>query len=306
MPGLIAGYHELKAYARMALVNESHATRKSTVPSAAIRLEEKCTNKKKENNELSENSIGSASVMIPGKLVFKLYDTYGLEENVIIELARVEGFQVDVNGFRHLLNVAKIQSKESFRSEAENEQMQQIFNQLKNLGLNFTQDTMKYSYTKENEKYVFPSMECEVKAIIMNGKLLPKIGPGTQCSVVLDQTNFYHEAGGQASDTGRLVTKDGTQFHVTDVTDCGGYLLHHGYVNKEGNLQIILFTVFIFILHFSTSVVHLMMKPFPFFSFITTHLYVCVVSTLFLLPFVYCLLSLGISALAMVLSIVIH
>jgi alanyl-tRNA synthetase len=254
MPGLIAGYHELRAYARTASANESHVERKSTVPFAAVRLEEKCTRKKvKENNELSENSVGSVSVMIPGKLAFKLYDTYGLEEDVIIELAKVEGFQVDVNGFRHLLNVAKVQSKESFRSEAESEQMQQIFNQLVKLGLNFTQDTMKYSYTKENDKYVFPSVKCEVKAIIVNGKAVSRIGPGIQCSVVLDQTNFYHEAGGQSSDTGQLAMKDGTRFHVTDVINHGGYLLHHGYVNKEGNLQIIvifkLFTIFIFILH---------------------------------------------------------
>jgi alanyl-tRNA synthetase len=254
MPGLIAGYHELKAYARAASVNEPHVARKSTVPSAAVRLEEKCTRRKrKESTALSENSIGSDSIMIPGKLAFKLYDTYGLEENVIIQLARVEGFQVDVDGFRHLLNVTKVQSKESFRSEAENEQMQQIFNHLTEMGLNFTQDTLKYGYTKESDKYIFPSVECEVKAIIVNGKIVSRIGPGTQCSVILDQTNFYHEAGGQASDTGQLVMKNGTQFHVTDVTNYGGYLLHHGFVNREGNLQIIiifnLLAICIFILH---------------------------------------------------------
>lgn len=254
MPGLIAGYHELRAYARTASVNESLVARKSTVQSAAIRFEEKCIEKTiKENTELFENSIGSASVMIPGKLAFKLYDTYGLEEDVIIELARVEGFQVDVNGFRHLLNAAKVQSKESFRSEAENEQMQQIFHQLIKLGLNFTEDTQKYCYKKENDKYVFPPVKCKVKAIIVSGKIVSRIGPGTQCSVVLDQTNFYHEAGGQASDSGQLVMKDGTQFHVTDVTNYGGYLLHHGSVNKEGDLQIVvilkLFTILIFILH---------------------------------------------------------
>lgn len=230
MPGLIAGYHELRAYASR---NTSDTTKASTMSSAGAKIEEIYKKKTmKENAELYESSIDSSSVMIPAELAFKLYDTYGLEESVIQELARVEGFLVDVNGFRHLLNVAKAQTKESFRSEAENELVQEIFNHLVNLGLEFTQDTQKYNYSKENNKYVFPPMECEVKAIFVNGKAVSKTGPDTHCSVVLDRTNLYHKAGGQASDTGQLVTNDGTQFHVTDVTNAGGYLLHHGYVTK--------------------------------------------------------------------------
>ncbi|PNF17360.1 hypothetical protein B7P43_G02965, partial [Cryptotermes secundus] len=236
MPGLIAGYHELKAYISL---TGSDTTKASTMPSAGAKLEESYTNKLMEENiELCENNKDSPGVMIPAKLAFKLYDTYGLEETVIQELARVEGFQIDVNGFRHLLNVARAQTKESFRSDAENEQVQEIFNQLVKLGLDFTENTEKYSYVKENDKYVFPSMECEVKAIIVNGKVVPKIGQDTHCSVILDRSNFYHKAGGQASDTGQLVTNDGTQFHVTDVTNSGGYLLHHGYVTKGNGVCI--------------------------------------------------------------------
>jgi alanyl-tRNA synthetase len=182
----------------------------------------------------------ATGVMIPGELAFKLYDTYGLEETVIRELARVEGFEVDVNGFRHLLNAAKVHTKESFRSVAETEHLQGIVDQLAQLGLNFTEDTLKYSYVKENYRYVFSSPECEVKAVIVEGKMVSKILPGTRCSIVLDRTNFYHQAGGQCSDTGQLVMKDGTQFCVTDVTNVGGYILHHGYVRNEGNLQITL------------------------------------------------------------------
>jgi len=216
MPGLVAGYHELR----------------SNVPSAGIRLQDGRTKEKKKTDiQVSE----TAGVMIPGELAFKLYDTYGLEETVIKELARVEGFEVDVNGFRHLLNATKVHTKESFRSDAENEQLQGIIDQLARLGLNFTEDTLKYSYVKENGSYMFSSPECEVKAIIVEGKLVSEILPGISCSIVLDQTSFYHKAGGQSSDTGRLVMKDGTQFCVTDVTNVGGYLLHHGYGRNEGN-----------------------------------------------------------------------
>jgi alanyl-tRNA synthetase len=230
MPGLIAGYQELRAYT---LRNESDTTKASTIPSAGAKVEERYTKKlMRENAELYESNIDSSSVMIPAELAFKLYDTYGLEESVIQELARVEGFEVDVNGFRHLLNIAKAQTKESFRSEGENELVQEIFNHCVKLGLDFTQDTQKYNYRKENNKYVFPSIECEVKAIFVNGKVVSKVGRDTHYSVVLDRTNFYHEAGGQASDTGQLVTNDGIQFHVTDVTNSGGYLMHHGYITK--------------------------------------------------------------------------
>lgn len=219
MPGLVAGYHELRSY----------------VPSAGVRLEDKCTQKKtKIDVQVSETT----GVMIPGELAFKLYDTYGLEEMVIKELARVEGFEVDVNVFRHLLNAARVHTKESFRSDAGNEQFGGVVDQLAQRGLNFTEDILKYSYVKENDRYVFSSPECEVKAIIVEGKIVSKILPGTRCSIVLDRTNFYHRAGGQSSDTGRLIMKDGAQFCVTDVTAVGGYLLHHGYVRNEGKLQI--------------------------------------------------------------------
>jgi alanyl-tRNA synthetase len=240
MPGLIAGYHELRAYAERVSVNGSNTTKTPTLSSPKMRLEERCTKEKLQGGvALPENRTCSPSVMIPGELAFKLYDTYGLEENVIQEIARVEGFQVDINGFIHLLNEARVHTKESFRSEADTEQLMEIFNQLVKHDLKFTEDTLKYSYTKENGKYVFPSVECEVKAIVVKGKLVAEVGPETQCSIVLDCSNFYHEAGGQASDTGQLVTKNGTQFHITDVTNSGGYLLHHGYVSKEGNLSMV-------------------------------------------------------------------
>jgi alanyl-tRNA synthetase len=141
-----------------------------------------------------------------------------------------------------LLNAARVHAKESFRSDAGNEQFQGIVDQLAQHGLNFTEDILKYSYVKENDRYVFSSPECEVKVIIVEGKIVSKILPGTRCSIVLDRTNFYHRAGGQSSDTGRLIMKDGTQFCVTDVTTVGGYLLHHGYVRNEGNLQITMIT----------------------------------------------------------------
>lgn len=221
MPGLVAGYHELRTY----------------VPSAGFSLGERGTKQKmKTDLQVSETT----GVMVPGELAFKLYDTYGLEETVIKELARVEGFQVDVSGFRHLLNLTKVHTKDSFRTDAENEQLQGILDQLAKLGLSFTEDSLKYGYTKEDDRYVFISPECEVKAIIVGGKVVSKILPETRCSIVLDRTNFYHKAGGQASDTGQLVMKDGTQFCVTDVANCGGYLLHRGYVRKEGNLQVII------------------------------------------------------------------
>jgi alanyl-tRNA synthetase len=216
MPGLVAGYHELR----------------SNVPSAGVRLEDGCTKKKKKTDVQVSETTG---VMIPGELAFKLYDTYGLEETVIKELAGAEGFEVDVSGFRRLLNAAKVHTKESFRSDAENEQFQGIIDQLAQLRLNCTEDILKYSYVKENDTYTFSSPECEVKAIIVEGKVVSKILPGISCSIVLDRTSLYHKAGGQSSDTGRLVKKDGTQFCVTDVTNVGGYLLHRGYVGNEGN-----------------------------------------------------------------------
>ncbi|XP_069702820.1 alanine--tRNA ligase, mitochondrial isoform X2 [Periplaneta americana] len=227
MPGVVAGYHELASYAR-----SSGVVKTSDKPQSQIELEQSEGKSKKAAK--SENDKNLGETMLSNDLAFKLYDTYGLEENVIKDLAKMEGLQMDVNGFRNLLNMARFRTKESFSSEVENEQLLEAIAQLDNSGLATTEDSLKYSYTKQQGKYLFPRIECEVKAIIVGGKLVAKVEPGVKCSVVLDKTSFYHEAGGQASDVGHLVLENGSLFHVMEVTNCRGYLLHHGYVSTEG------------------------------------------------------------------------
>ncbi|KAJ4439300.1 hypothetical protein ANN_07422 [Periplaneta americana] len=230
MPGVVAGYHELASYAR-----SSGVVKTSDKPQSQIELEQSEGKSKKAAK--SENDKNLGETMLPNDLAFKLYDTYGLEENVIKDLAKMEGLQMDVNGFRNLLNMARFRTKESFSSEVENEQLLEAIAQLDNSGLATTEDSLKYSYTKQQGKYLFPRIECEVKAIIVGGKLVAKVEPGVKCSVVLDKTSFYHEAGGQASDVGHFVLENGSLFHVMEVTNCRGYLLHHGYVSTEGCLK---------------------------------------------------------------------
>ncbi|PSN47820.1 hypothetical protein C0J52_16436, partial [Blattella germanica] len=202
MPGLVSGYNELSLYCKEKLANM--------------------------------NGFKNVPKILPSDLAFKLYDTYGLEEHVLEQLAAVEGFSVDIEGFRNLLNESKIRSKESFINKLENETLLESIDKLLSDGLSVTKDSAKYNYRVENGKYLFPYLESEVKAILVNGSLTSEVGPNVDCSIILDCTNFYHEAGGQSSDKGVLKLKNGTRFIVKEVTSKKGYLLHRGSISEDG------------------------------------------------------------------------
>ena len=78
----------------------------------------------------------------------------------------------------------------------------------------------------------------EVKAIRCNKQFVESISSGQECGILLDQTCFYAEQGGQIYDTGYM-TKDGdeeTEFSVKNVQVRAGYVLHIG--NIEGSLKV--------------------------------------------------------------------
>ena len=200
MPGLVLGYNELSTYAS------------------------------------EKKPVRTNSDILPAELMFKLYDTYGLEESVIKQLANIQGYNVDIEGFRNLLNDVKVKSKQHASYEVENDQLLDCLNKLAVNGINSTDDTKKYEYTVVNDRYEIAPLECRVKAIIVNDLLVSQVEANTDCSIILDCTNFYHEAGGQDSDEGLLIARDGSQFQVSDLTNIKGYILHHGCISTAGKL----------------------------------------------------------------------
>ncbi|XP_068083675.1 alanine--tRNA ligase, mitochondrial isoform X2 [Anabrus simplex] len=163
--------------------------------------------------------------LVSAELAFKLYDTFGLGEEVVCQLAAAFGMQVDTTGFRLLLSRTRIRSRDSHVLDMTKDLS--VINELTCAGVIPTDDSLKYVYHKQPD-YVFPSVKCQVCAIIVEGRSVFETDPGTVCGVVLDRTNLYHESGGQAGDTGLIHLSGGTKMLVKDIVNVQGFLIHQG------------------------------------------------------------------------------
>uniref|UniRef100_A0A8C1QBD6 Alanine--tRNA ligase n=1 Tax=Cyprinus carpio TaxID=7962 RepID=A0A8C1QBD6_CYPCA len=101
--------------------------------------------------------------------------------------------------------------------------------ELQSQGVPHTDDSPKYCYSLGTDgKYVFQPCRASVLALYCDGSLVSEVSEGQRCGVILDQTSFYAEQGGQAHDQGYF-TKDGLQdvlFPVKSVRLAGGYVVH--------------------------------------------------------------------------------
>ncbi|XP_055014372.1 alanine--tRNA ligase, mitochondrial isoform X2 [Boleophthalmus pectinirostris] len=87
-----------------------------------------------------------------------------------------------------------------------------------------TDESPVYKYYKHDGKYVFPSCPAQILALVSNRTLVDQVSEGL-CGLILDRTCFYSEKGGQSPDRGYLSTQE-VVLPLSDVTSCGGYVLH--------------------------------------------------------------------------------
>ncbi|XP_058496223.1 alanine--tRNA ligase, mitochondrial [Solea solea] len=109
---------------------------------------------------------------------------------------------------------------------------------LQRRGIPHTDDRLKYCYSlQDGGRYVFPACRATVVALYDGQTLVSEVAEGQRCGVLLDQTSFYSEQGGQSHDQGYF-TRDGLQdvlFPVEDVVLVGGYVVHQ--VTAAGRLK---------------------------------------------------------------------
>uniref|UniRef100_A0A7N6C4I3 Alanine--tRNA ligase n=1 Tax=Anabas testudineus TaxID=64144 RepID=A0A7N6C4I3_ANATE len=100
--------------------------------------------------------------------------------------------------------------------------------ELHGAGVPHTDDSLKYRYTLDQDRYVFPACFATVLALYDGQTLVSEVTEGQRCGVILDQTCFYSEQGGQSHDQGYF-TRDGLQdvlYPVESVIHAGGYVVH--------------------------------------------------------------------------------
>lgn len=154
---------------------------------------------------------------ISGQDAYDLYSTYGFPLEMTEEIAAERGFSVDLVGFDAEKEADRLRSQQAHETV-----------DLTAGGIN-----QLVNHVSETEflGYVQPSSEAEVKALLVNGQLVQVAEAGSEVQIVLDQTPFYAESGGQIGDRGYLLGND-VVVRVEDVQKQSGFFVHHGRVER--------------------------------------------------------------------------
>ena len=167
-------------------------------------------------NSMIEEHKTKGETVFSGADAFKLYDTYGFPIDLTIEMAGDEGMTVDQEGFQALMEEQRIRARKA------REALGDLAWAGIDLGLD---DATPTTFTGYDGKL---TAEGKILAIVTDGEPCSSIRQGEEGIVVLDQTPFYAEMGGQAPDEGTITLGENV-FTVTNVQkDKAGKYLHHG------------------------------------------------------------------------------
>ena len=168
--------------------------------------------------KLLDEIISSGQKLISGFKAFELYDTYGFPLELTVEIAQENSIGVDVKGFEKEMDAQKERAKAA----------------TSNVDL-----TLEGSLEREIDlfdKTVFTGYdsllsEAEIKGVFLDSTLVKQASEGQKVLIVLDQTSFYGESGGQVGDIGTIFSKD-LEVFVDNVVRKKNVFLHYGLVKK--------------------------------------------------------------------------
>ncbi len=175
-------------------------------------------------NELLDGLKQKSQTVIPGEEVFKLYDTHGFPVELTQEIASEQGFTVDTSGFEQAMQ----RQQERSRSASAFVQAQDdtaLADLLKRLG------PTKFT------GYQGITGSAKVVGLVVDGSEVESVSAPQQALVLLDETPFYAESGGQIGDRGDILASTGV-FSVQDTRrPLKGLIVHYGSLN-EGHLRV--------------------------------------------------------------------
>jgi alanyl-tRNA synthetase len=167
-----------------------------------------------------EEAIDSLSgSTIPGDVLFKLYDTYGFPVDLTADVARERGLSVDMSGFEEAMADQRARARAASQFESGLEAGMEIEGHTDFTGYDRLADTGN------------------VTALFREGKAVESLTAGESGMVVLQQSPFYAESGGQVGDTG-IITGPTGSFEVSDTRKQGDVFVHLGVVSEGGSIKL--------------------------------------------------------------------
>ncbi|MGE5371963.1 MAG: alanine--tRNA ligase [Solirubrobacterales bacterium] len=169
--------------------------------------------------EIIERIKGAGESWIDGQDAFMLYDTYGFPIDLTEDVAEEHGLKVDKDGFERMMAEQKARGRKSFRTEGAFELEKAV------------------AYALDGQA---PTVFTGYGAVSGSGRIAAILADGVPVDalendpalLVLDETPFYAESGGQTADTGTIRTETG-EFTVTGVQKVAGWIIHRGTVQGK-------------------------------------------------------------------------
>ena len=156
--------------------------------------------------------------VIPGEVVFKLYDTYGFPTDLTADIARERDLTIDEAGFEVEMAAQRQRARDAGKFAID-------YNSV-----------VKVEGETQFDGYDATAGQGQIVAIYKDGEQVDEVVEGDEALIVLNQTPFYAESGGQIGDTG-IFKNDTGIFEVQDTKKSGGAFVHQGIVTM-GNLKV--------------------------------------------------------------------
>lgn len=165
---------------------------------------------------------------LPGSAAFTLHDTYGFPIDLTLEMASEKGVKVDEAGFRSLMQEQKDRARADAQAKKSGHVDAHVYNEIQ---AKTGEHTHFLGYTET-------SAEGRVVALLVDGQPVPAVEAPADVDVVLDQTPFWAEQGGQLADHGTISVAGGGLVNVSDVqTPIKGLFVHRGHLS-EGSIAL--------------------------------------------------------------------
>ncbi|WP_171262985.1 alanine--tRNA ligase [Acinetobacter sp. ANC 4169] len=194
------------------------ATNQARIEAQLLKEEEQFAKTLEQGLKLLEGELASLKgSVIPGATVFKLYDTYGFPTDLTADIARERELSIDEAGFEVEMAAQRQRARDAGKFAID-------YNSI-----------VKVEGETQFEGYEATQAQGQIVAIYKDGEQVEEAHEGDEALIVLNQTPFYAESGGQIGDTG-IFKNDTGIFEVQDTKKSGGAFVHQGIVTM-GSLK---------------------------------------------------------------------
>ncbi|WP_171293257.1 alanine--tRNA ligase [Acinetobacter indicus] len=191
---------------------------KARIEAALLKEEEQFAKTLEQGLKLLEGELANLKgSVIPGEVVFKLYDTYGFPTDLTADIARERDLTIDEAGFEKEMAAQRQRARDAGKFAID-------YNSV-----------VKVEGETQFEGYDATAGQGQIIAIYKDGEQVDEVVEGDEALIVLNQTPFYAESGGQIGDTG-IFKNDTGIFEVQDTKKSGGAFVHQGIVTM-GSLK---------------------------------------------------------------------